>query len=210
MRVARLGTRNLGLEQLPHHLGRALVRIVPDVQLLRGQQVARLDQLGRRLDRGWRGPVADHQEQAVRQPAQHAHLVQERGARVLVLSHDLAVQQARLALDAIGLVGERGRRRRIGLLHTHEVEVEHPRQILRGNAAAIVPNLEFNARGLLHSSCADPQIPAAWHGIHGVHHQRQQNLLDLRRIATDARKVSLRIELQLNSSQLQFVLYQAD
>ena len=55
----------------------------------------------------------------------------------------------------------------------------------------------------------EPEIAALRHRVHGVHHQRKQNLLDLRGVAKDRRQIGIELRLDLNSGEIELVLHQA-
>jgi len=71
-----------------------------------------------------------------------------------------------------------------------------------------VAHLDLDFTLIVAHARLDPEIPAAGHGIPGIHNECQKHLFDLRRIAWHARQVLRIVQLDFNSAQLQLMPHQ--
>src|SRR5215813_13478996 len=70
-----------------------------------------------------------------------------------------------------------------------EKRLENSRQNVVRNPGSVIPHLDLDSFRIVAKPCRNPEIPATWHGVHGIDRQCQHHLLDLSRITLQPRQV---------------------
>src|SRR5262245_484003 len=89
-----------------------------------------------------------------------------------------------------------------------EKRLEQPRQEIGRNPTAVIAYHNPHDAFFSIQLCDEPQIAALRHGIDGIHHERQQHLLDLCTVTEDRWKLRIKLRLYLNAGKVELMLNQ--